>query len=86
MTRYPLFAIPLLMLGAGCVKEQDAPSQAKAAVKPQRPPSQPGAANKAKASPPPRLPELTPPEPTPAARVVHLFFTSNVDGEFEPCG
>jgi hypothetical protein len=32
------------------------------------------------------LPELTEPGRVPARRVVHLLYTSNVDGEAEACG
>ena len=32
------------------------------------------------------LPRLLKPVPRPAARVVHLLYTSSVDGELEPCG
>jgi hypothetical protein len=37
---------------------------------------------------PPRLdfPRLLEPQPLPAARVLHIFFTSNVVGDIEPCG
>lgn len=32
------------------------------------------------------LPRLKEPARVPAQRVVHLLYTSNVDGEAEPCG
>ncbi len=32
------------------------------------------------------LPKLVKPTARPAARVVHLLYTSNVDGELAPCG
>jgi hypothetical protein len=32
------------------------------------------------------LPQLTAPQPLPAARVLDIFFTSTVVGDLEPCG
>ena len=32
------------------------------------------------------IPKLAKPEALAAAKVVHLVYTSNVDGELEPCG
>ena len=32
------------------------------------------------------LPDLVEPQPIPAARVLHIFFVSNVTGDIEPCG
>jgi hypothetical protein len=32
------------------------------------------------------LPTLVAPRPLPAARVLHLLYTSNVVGDLEPCG
>ncbi len=61
----------LLLLGA-CTRERAAGAPPKA---PEPPPL-----------PLPALPELTRPEPLPARRVLHLFHTSNVAAEAEPCG
>jgi hypothetical protein len=36
--------------------------------------------------PPLELPELAAPKPVSADRILHIFFTSNVAGELDPCG
>jgi hypothetical protein len=43
-------------------------------------------AARAGGAPLPDLPDLAKPEPLPAERVVHLLYTTNNDGEVEPCG
>ena len=76
------FALSLLaLLSTGCVKSEQPPPHKKGS-----PPSQPAKA--APKAPPPqaRLPELRPPAEVPGKRVVHVFFTSNADGELDPCG
>jgi hypothetical protein len=81
MKRLSVVVSLLALLGSGCVKSEQPPPHKKSAAKPPPAPA-------AKQVPPPigRLPELRPPERAPAERVVHVFFTSNADGELDPCG
>ena len=76
-------AAALLLLAASCVPEKKPRAPAKTTAQQQ--------AVKSSSRMPARhvkleLPELTKPAARPAARVVHLLYTSNVDGELDPCG
>lgn len=79
--RLSILALGLLLaLAVGCKKSKapapKAPAQAAAAKQ--------AAAPKVKAAPI-TVPEIAAPEAT-GQRVVHLVYTSNNDGEIEPCG
>ncbi len=71
-----------LALTWGCVSEkkpQPAPPRTRAeAAKIQKTPARPAFKLD--------LPKLSAPVVAPAAKVVHLLYTSNADGELEPCG
>ncbi len=74
-TRPILLLLPAL-LAWGCKRE---------APPPQVPPQVQAVAKKV-AEPLPAVPQLKPLSAPKGGKVVHLLYTSNVDGELEPCG
>ena len=73
-----LLLLPAL-LAWSCKKE--APPRTTPQVSPQV-----AAQAKAAEEPLPEVPALRPPAAPEGARVVHLLYSGNVDGELEPCG
>jgi hypothetical protein len=66
-------ALLLAFAGAGCRSIRPTRARAGSTAAPFTPPKL-------------ELPQLVAPAPLPAARVLHLFFVSNVTGDLEPCG
>lgn len=66
----------------GCVPDKEAPPKSKTRAQAQKPRAPKPAPTNFKLE----LPALTKPAVISAGKVVHLLYTSNVDGELEPCG